>query len=703
MTLRTKLSLGVAMAISMTASFSVLAAAVSDANWRNLELRHSGMCVDLAGGNTANKAPFHQWTCSKENINQRIGFIDRGNGFYSLKIKQSGKCLEVKNADTHNGAEIQQWPCDANRLAQQFQLEDSSEAWFKLKNLVTNKCVDVYGALMSRGTKFHQWECLAEHPNQEFRFIYDTGNAGGSVQPEAPGNDLIKVEAENFVDYGGTFDDKQAAPVSTYSVAGQGAINYINSQDFVDYVVDVSRAGMYEVVFNAATNVAANSAIELLVNENSRWVSYAQVAVPKSGWDNFAELTAAAKVKLPAGKQKVRIHALGSNAWQWNLESFTFTWKSDVVTGPVDPVDPDTPVDVNEIAKSGYAAHNLDTYAVASLPVPARIAENQKWVEQTAQSDNFNYVFEAKNTLANFGPGNKWYNFYHNQWGGPGATYWQYDHVSVNGRELEIRASRNPSFSKMNAAGVNAGCITSNSRVVYPVFVETSVSLANISLASDVWLLSPDDTQEIDIIEAYGGVNYFEQFIHLSHHSFIRSPFTDYQPRDHNSWFGRNDVTSWGDYTWDNGNRKYVQVGVNWVSPKHFEYYIDGELVRVVYHNAFATKLKDGTWSYTQPYLDGNGNVAFNGGYQAVKLHGSDQAFSMTALQTASDTNNVSAIDPLGFQGGLGFTKPMDIIINIESQSWLVEDNSPSDSDLADPAKNTMKVDWIRVFKPVAK
>ncbi len=42
----------------------------------------------------------------------------------------------------------------------------------------------------------------------------------------------------------------------------------------------------------------------------------------------------------------------------------------------------------------------------------------------------------------------------------------------------------------------------------------------------------------------------------------------------------------------------------------------------------------------------------------------------------------------------------MDIIINIESQTWLVENNSPSDADLADPDKNTMLVDWIRVYKP---
>ncbi|WP_369434346.1 hypothetical protein [Psychromonas sp. MME1] len=412
-----------------------------------------------------------------------------------------------------------------------------------------------------------------------------------------------------------------------------------------------------------------------------------------NGWNTFSTVNAATAVKLQAGPQKIRIYALGSNDWQWNLESFNFIWKSDISTSPVSG-------ELSEIAKSGYASQGLDANAVETLPVPARIQSGKKWVEQTAQSDDFNYEFDATNVKSNFGPGNKWYNFYHNAWNGPGATYWQYDHVAVNGNELEIRASRNPSTSKMNVPGINAGCITSNSRVLYPVFVETSISLANISLASDVWLLSPDDTQEIDIIEAYGGVNYFEQFIHLSHHSFVRSPFQDYQPRDHNSWWGRNGVTSWGDYTWNNGNRNFIQVGVNWVSPKHFEYYIDGELVRVVYHNAFATKGKDGTWSYTQPYLDASGGVAFDNGYQAVKIHGSNLAFSQNALQTASDTNNISAIDPLNFQGGLGFTKAMDIIINIESQTWLVENNSPSDADLADPDKNTMLVDWIRVYKP---
>ena len=43
----------------------------------------------------------------------------------------------------------------------------------------------------------------------------------------------------------------------------------------------------------------------------------------------------------------------------------------------------------------------------------------------------------------------------------------------------------------------------------------------------------------------------------------------------------------------------------------------------------------------------------------------------------------------------------MDIIINVESQEWLAENHTPSDSDLSNPAKNQMKVDWVRVYKPV--
>ncbi|WP_299314999.1 carbohydrate-binding protein [uncultured Aquimarina sp.] len=338
------------------------------------------------------------------------------------------------------------------------------------------------------------------------------------------------------------------------------------------------------------------------------------------------------------------------------------------------------------------------------IPVPANAGQGNVWELEQRSSDDFNYVFNETNQFSNFGD-NKWYNFYHNGWDGPGTTYWQYNHVSVDGNDLVLRASRNPSTAKLGVPGVNAACITSNTKVKFPVFVEANVSVADIVLASDVWLLSPDDTQEIDIIECYGGDEqgneFFSEFIHLSHHSFIRNPFTDYQPRDFNSWWGRSDVSVWGEHHWNNGNRRYVRIGVNWISPFHFEYYIDGEVVRVLYDKAVATK-RNGTWTYAYPTMT-NGQLDFDAsGFQKMTQFATSNTYSFQSLQQASNTSSVSIIDPLNFQGGNGFTKEMDIIINVESQDWhVLAGRTPTDSDLNNPAKNKMKVDWIRVYKPV--
>ncbi|WP_430934189.1 T9SS type A sorting domain-containing protein [Saccharicrinis sp. 156] len=338
------------------------------------------------------------------------------------------------------------------------------------------------------------------------------------------------------------------------------------------------------------------------------------------------------------------------------------------------------------------------------IPVPADAGEGNRWQVQDEVSDDFNYTFEAASSLTTIN--NKWTNFYHNSWDGPGTTYWQYDHVSVDGSDLVVRASRNPSTAKMGVPGINAACITSTNRVKYPVFVEASISVADIVLASDVWLLSADDTQEIDIIECYGGADegngFFAKFIHMSHHSFIRNPFTDYQPTDNNSWWQKDGVTSWGEYCWNSGTRKYVRVGVNWISPFHFEYYVDGELQRVLYDKAFATK-KAGTWYYTYPTMT-NGVLDKDGGYQKVIQHSTSTNYEFSRLEAASNTSSVSVIDPYEYQNGNGFTKELDIIINVESQDWHVNaGRTPTDAQLNNPAKNTMKVDWIRVCKPVQK
>ncbi|MGA9637828.1 carbohydrate-binding protein [Flavobacterium sp.] len=341
----------------------------------------------------------------------------------------------------------------------------------------------------------------------------------------------------------------------------------------------------------------------------------------------------------------------------------------------------------------------------AGIPVPADAGTGKMWELQSDISDDFNYKFDATNALTTFG--GKWKNFYHNNWTGPGPTIWDYRNTSVSGSELEIKASRITGETKSYSTGIanpatdtkpatRAGCITSTRKVLYPVFVEARVKVANAVMASDIWMLSPDDTQEIDILECYGGSgvdnrnSFFSKNIHLSHHMFIRNPFTDYQPADTYSWYEQTGVTSWGTYP------NYVRIGVYWKSPTHIEYYIDGKLVRILSDKAFASLDKNGVWHYTYPTGVTNGAVNRDGtGYQAV-----NSASSLDAANAASIT---SVIDPMNYSGTKSITKELEIIINMEDQNWnAYQGRTPTNEEIANAANHTFKIDWIRIYKPVA-
>lgn len=282
------------------------------------------------------------------------------------------------------------------------------------------------------------------------------------------------------------------------------------------------------------------------------------------------------------------------------------------------------------------------------FPVPADAGEGREWVLQDNVSDDFNYDFAPTSNEATIG--NKWTNFYHNGWTGPQPTVWKRDHIYVEDGKMKVKASRTEGETvNVNSEGTNytlkttnLGCATSTKRVKYPVYIETYVKITKSVLASDVWLLSPDDTQEIDICEAYGSDRYTNEWfsnnrLHLSHHVFIRNPFQDWQPSDEGSFYTD------GSTVWSDG---YHRIGVYWKDPWNLEYYVDGQLVR-----------------------------------------------------TRSGKNQ---IDPNDYTNGTGLNKPMDIIINTEDQTWrAVQGLTPTDEELQNTENTTFNVDWVRVYKPV--
>jgi len=285
------------------------------------------------------------------------------------------------------------------------------------------------------------------------------------------------------------------------------------------------------------------------------------------------------------------------------------------------------------------------------IPVPVEPEAELKW-ELQASSDDFNYTSEASPKSKEFLE--KWDDFYHNGWSGPGKTVWNREKSLVKDGKLQISSSR------VDEDKVSTGCITGNQRVTYPAYVEAYVKTMNSTLASDIWMLSPDDTQEIDILEAYSDISetrvpsnkWFGERIHLSHHVFIREPFKDWQPKTPDTWYYKEGTV------WQNNYHRY---GVYWKSPWHLEYYIDGELVKT-------TSGKD----EIDPLYHTN---------------------SVNPGDTTKDTRT-------------GINKAMDIIINVEDQTWRSINNkglTPTDEELKNTEDHTLKVDWIRVYKAVKK
>ena len=303
------------------------------------------------------------------------------------------------------------------------------------------------------------------------------------------------------------------------------------------------------------------------------------------------------------------------------------------------------------------------------IAVPADAGTGKKWEFQADMSDDFDYAYTSSTVKTTFG-GGKWTNFYHNGWDGPGLTKWKYENVTIVDGVLKLITTRVAGETKTYDYGGSSktgpatrlGAVVSNKQIVYPVYIESRIKIANSVNTSGAWMLSPDDTQEIDFMEAWGGKQarnnvadgrQFSKTIHLSSHVFIRNPFEDYQPADASTWYTDSKVGDWSD--------AYHRYGVYWKSPTELEYYIDGQLVR-------STNSLD--------------NVGTKDGIDPKN-------FTSPTKTAATRT---------------GLNKPMDILFTMEDQNWRAGIGcTPTDEEIKDIDGHTMKIDWVRIFKPVNK
>jgi hypothetical protein len=94
-----------------------------------------------------------------------------------LNAESPALCLDVAGGSTANGTRVIQWPCSSHRAGADNQLwapEDNGNGWFRIRSYLgnKNKCLDVPAGNQANGVRLILWDC-AWGPNQLFHISDD--------------------------------------------------------------------------------------------------------------------------------------------------------------------------------------------------------------------------------------------------------------------------------------------------------------------------------------------------------------------------------------------------------------------------------------------------------------------------------------------------------------------------------------------------
>jgi len=129
--------------------------------------KHSGKCLDVAGGSTKDGAKIIQWTCT-DGYNQRWHLIPIDK-YWIILAHHSNKCLDVAGFKFDNGVSIIQWSVRIG-YNQLWEFIDVGNGYYQIRARHSHKCLDVSGAKRNNGAKIIQWEYNGKD-NQQWELI----------------------------------------------------------------------------------------------------------------------------------------------------------------------------------------------------------------------------------------------------------------------------------------------------------------------------------------------------------------------------------------------------------------------------------------------------------------------------------------------------------------------------------------------------
>jgi len=161
--------------------------AVTNGATYTLRSVQAGLCLEVAGGSTADGGNVQLWACNG-GTNQQFRFESVASGFYQIRNIRSNKCVDVWAHSTAAGANIAQFTCTgANN--QQFSVPDvRSGSVVRVVSRLSGQALDGFNFGTTNGTNIVQWPVTGAD-NQHFvmtRIGSGTSTGGGTTTPPPP-------------------------------------------------------------------------------------------------------------------------------------------------------------------------------------------------------------------------------------------------------------------------------------------------------------------------------------------------------------------------------------------------------------------------------------------------------------------------------------------------------------------------------------
>jgi hypothetical protein len=164
----------------LVASHSNTFAQIDASALYQITAKHSGKCLDVAGGALVNGVRVVQWDCNQEE-NQKWTLTPVGDGYYKIIAKHSGKSLDVFGGmvSQGDGVIVEQWDYNGGNN-QQWKLVPVGDDFYQIIAKHSGKSLDVNGgpAATNNGAQVQQWGYIGAD-NQKFKFTSLTSTCAG--------------------------------------------------------------------------------------------------------------------------------------------------------------------------------------------------------------------------------------------------------------------------------------------------------------------------------------------------------------------------------------------------------------------------------------------------------------------------------------------------------------------------------------------